>query len=284
MTTVVQTTYRPQIAFGLVGMPADGMPHGDASRVVETAAGIGFGLVVSQGVRDVGCIIGGTNVLGLTMRDTTLVRSPIDPLSSTLAPVDIIPQWANASIRSQGHLWVQAGGTVSAGDGLFYSTTTGALSGGATGLFFASGSVVFSSQPQAGQTVVLDGTTVTFVASGATGNQVNLGPTLGDTIVALAAMVNASADVNLTLLSTQAYPPSPGGAAQGSGANTLLVTSKAGGVAGNAYTLAAGTAPVTVSGATLAGGATAGTAINGAYWLSAAIAGQLAKVSLGIQR
>jgi hypothetical protein len=283
MSTVVQVTYRPQIPFGLVGMPADGLNAADDSKTVETAAGIGFGLVVTQGAREDGIVVGGAaNPIGLTMRDVTLVRSPIDPLSSALAPLDVYPQWSNAAIRQRGHIWVMSTATVNPGDPLYYNTATGAL--GAAGGQFAAGAVTFSGQPQAGQTVVLNGTTVTFVASGATGLQVNLGPTLGDTLTALANFVNGSADANLTLLTVRADPPSPGGAGQGSGANTLLVSSKAAGVAGNAYTLAAGTAPDTVSGATLAGGAAAGVAIPYAFWLSPAIAGQLARVSLAIQR
>jgi hypothetical protein len=282
MSTVVQSTYRPQIPYGLVGMPADGINASDDSKTVETVAGIGFGLVVSQGAREDGIVVGGAaNPIGLTMRDVTLARSPIDPLSSVLAPIDVYPQWSNAAIRSRGHIWVLATATVNPGDTLFYNAATGAL-GGAGGQT-AAGTVTFSGQPQDGQTVVLNGTTVTFKNVPAAG-QVLIGPTLGDTISNLANLVNGSADVNLINLTTQAYPPSPGGSGQGSGANTLLVAAKTPGVGGNAYTLAAGTAPDTVSGATLAGGAAVGVAIPSAYWLSPAIAGQLARVSLAIQR
>jgi hypothetical protein len=281
MTTVVQTTYRPQIPFGLVGLPADGINASDDSKTVETVTGIGFGLAVSQGAREDGIIVGGSTFIGLTMRDITLVRSPIDPLSSALAPLDVYPQWSNAAIRSRGHLWVMALGTVNPGDPLYYNTASGGL--GPAGGQQAIGSVVFAAQPQDGQTVVLNGTTVTFKNS-PTAGQVQLGPTLGDTLVNLANLVNGSADANLTLLTVRADPPSPGGSGQGSGANTLLVASKAFGTAGNAYTLAPGTAQDTVSGATLSGGAAAGTAIPSGFWLSPAIAGQLARVSLAIQR
>lgn len=286
MTTVVQTTYRPQIPFGLVGMPSDGLNHADDSKLVETVAGIGFGLAVGQGAREDGIVVGGsaTSFIGLTMRDITLVRSPIDPLSSVLAPIDVYPQYSNAAIRQRGHMWVMAAATVNPGDPLFFNGATGVLS--TTGGQSASGTVTFSTQPLDGQTVVLNGSTVIFKNTPGGALQTQIGPTLGDTILNLANYVNASADANLVLLGARADPPSPGGAGQGSGANTLIVTSRTNnGTAGNAYTLAVGTVPgVTVSGATLAGGAAAGIAVPSGYWLSPAIAGQLARVSLAIQR
>ncbi len=284
MTTVVQTTYRPQQRAGLVGMPADGTMASDDTRIVETSTGIGFGLAVSQGTGANGCVLGGGNFVGISMIDVSLVRSPIDPLSSVLANVDTYPQYSNCAIRSRGHIWVLAQANVNPGDALFYNPTNGGFCSAAGGEA-AYGSLVFSAQPVDGNTLVIDGTTVTFKASGATGAQSNIGATLGDTITNLAAVLNGSADVNLVLMSYRAEPPSPGGAGQGSGANTLLIASKALGVAGNAYTLNAGTTPgVTLSGATLSGGVASGTAVPSGYWLSAAIAGQLAKVSLAIQR
>jgi hypothetical protein len=270
---------------GLVGMASDGLNHADDTKVVETAAGIGFGLAVGQGTKEDGCIVGGpvAGFIGLTMRDITLVRSPIDPLSNTLAPIDVYPQYANAAIRQRGHMWVLATSTVNPGDPLYYNTTTGAL-GGQTGQS-AGGTVTFSVNPTNGQTLILNTTPITF-SDTPTAGQVKIGPTLGDTLVNLANIVNASADTNLTLLRVAADPASPGGAGQGSGANTLIVTAKTAGTAGNAYTLStAGTLPgITISGGQLTGGAAAGALVPYGYWLSPAIAGQIARVSVAIQR
>ncbi len=294
MTTVVQTSYRPQIRPGVPGMIAD-MTDAERQTYQSETNGLGFGLAVSNGTGPTGCVVGGTKFLGITCRDTTLTPGgiSIDPLftGAALGP-DLIPQYLNLSVLTRGRIWVIAGAKVSVGDPLWYNNTTGALTN-ATGGIGAQGSMTFTVNPVDGQNVVIDGTTVTFKASGASGNQVNIGPTLGDTIAALANLVNAGgaagADPNLTLLNAEAYPPSPGGSGQGSGANQLLLSSKALGTAGNAYTLANGATPVpglTLSGATFSGG-TGGTStqVPSGYWVtSSLVAGDVATVSLAIQR
>ena len=64
--------------------------------------------------------------------------------------------------------------------------------------------VEFMNNPVAGETLLINGTTITFVASGAVGNQCNIGLTIQDTVLNLEALVNASADPGLTVLN--AYP------------------------------------------------------------------------------
>lgn len=281
MSTVVQTTYRPQLAAAVAGMIADEASAEVGTRQVETAAGIGFGVAVSQGVNDKGCIVGGTAFIGITVRDVAQDRIPIDPLSSTEAAADVYPQYSNAAILSRGDIWVVASATVTAGAALYYgSDGTFGLSGGEQ----AYGSITFTEQPVAGQTVTIDGTTVTFEASGATGNQVNLGATLGDTIDNLVTMLNASADANLVTCKYAAYPDSPGGAGEGSGANTLQIAYKTAGTGGNAIAFSTNVTGATTSGSTLSGGEAAGTAVPGGYWKTSALAGNLAKVSLSQQR
>jgi hypothetical protein len=108
----------------------------------------------------------------------------------------------------------------------------------------ATGTLTFSAQPIASSTITLNGTVWTFVASGATGNQTNIGANLAATLTALATNLNASADANVTAATYSAS------------ATALTVTSKTWG-GGNGYTLAASTSPAsnaTRSGATLAGG------------------------------
>ena len=286
MTTVVQTTYKPQIAAAVAGMIAEMSGSEVDTRICETPAGIGFGLAVSQGVGDQGCVLGGSAFYGITLRDVTLDRLPIDPLApaGTLLPVDTYAQYQNMAVLTRGTVWVlSAGGVIAPGSALFYDTTLGKFTNSASGSA-AVGSVAFTTQPVDGQTISINGSTWTFKASGATGLQSNIGPTLGDTIANLANALNASADVNTVLLSYRAYPPSPGGAGQGSGANTLMMAVKLVGVAGNAYTLSTNVPGATASGATLSGGTAAATAVTGGFWKTSAIGGQLAKVSLGIQR
>lgn len=107
----------------------------------------------------------------------------------------------------------------------------------------SSGWINFAANPLASATVTLNGTTVTFVSSSPTGNQVLIGGTTAITMANLVNFANASADVNISKL-TLSLP---------NVVNTkVYVVSKLTGAPGDAYTLAASLA--TVSGATLTGG------------------------------
>lgn len=94
-------------------------------------------------------------------------------------------------------------------------------------------SIVFASNPTANQTITLNGTAVTFVASGATGAQVNIGTTLAATLANLVAMLRASSDTQITkfkfaLVGSTLYTLA---AAPGAGGNTLTLAATAGTVA-----------------------------------------------------
>ena len=94
-------------------------------------------------------------------------------------------------------------------------------------------------------TVTINGTALTFVASGATGAQVNIGATLAATMTALTVALNASVIVGVALATSTGTP------------TALTVLHDTLGATGNAFTLAASTTPVsngTVSAATLTGG------------------------------
>lgn len=103
----------------------------------------------------------------------------------------------------------------------------------------ATGNITFALNPVAGSTVTLNGTEITFVSSGATTNQVNIGATLAETISNLVFVLKTSLDPNLAKASYVATP------------TKLMITSRQYGVVGNKFTLAASVA--TVSGATLSG-------------------------------
>ena len=116
----------------------------------------------------------------------------------------------------------------------------------------ATGSIVFSAQPAANSTITLNGVTWTFKASGATGNETNIGANLNATLVQLRTDLNASVVAGLAV------------ATYAGTAGTLLVTHDTIGAAGNAYTLVAGAGSNgTVSGETLSGGATKHTFVSG---------------------
>ncbi len=90
----VQSTYTRYQSNAMNGMLADMVNFAADTRIIETAAGIGFGLAVSQGtLSDDGCIIGGTAFVGITMRDVTLPRS--EQLT-----LDTFARYDNAGIRA----------------------------------------------------------------------------------------------------------------------------------------------------------------------------------------
>lgn len=109
----------------------------------------------------------------------------------------------------------------------------------------ASGSVTFVSNPTATTTLTLNGTAITFVASGATGNQVLVGANLATTLSSLLALLQTSTDTQLVKFRS---------AVVGSQLNLTATTL---GTGGNALTLATTVTGATTSGATLTGGVAA---------------------------
>jgi hypothetical protein len=93
------------------------------TRQVETAAGIGFGIAVSQGTNPSGCVIGGSTPVGITRADPTLARADLAPATSP--GIDIYPQYDNAGVLTLGDIWVIAGGAVTVGSAVVFSATTG---------------------------------------------------------------------------------------------------------------------------------------------------------------
>lgn len=114
----------------------------------------------------------------------------------------------------------------------------------ATAAVAASGSIAFASQPAANSTIAVNGITWTFVTGTPTGNQIEIGGTLGVTLTNAAAALNGSASPQVAAATYAA-----------SGGTTLTVMHDTAGPAGNAFTLAASAGSHgTVSGATLKGG------------------------------
>jgi hypothetical protein len=81
------------------------------TRIIETAAGIGFGLAVSQGTNDDGCVIGGSAPVGVTRADPTLARADLAPATSP--GIDIYRQYDNAGVLTMGDIWVFAYASIS---------------------------------------------------------------------------------------------------------------------------------------------------------------------------
>lgn len=106
----------------------------------------------------------------------------------------------------------------------------------------ASGTITFSGNPTAADTVTVNGTAIEFVASGATGNEVNIGTSDTLTAVNLLTFLQTSQISNLTQCT---YSLS---------GLVLTVTAATPGTAGNSITLAKSSSVLAISGGDLAGG------------------------------
>lgn len=118
----------------------------------------------------------------------------------------------------------------------------------------ASGTILIATNPTTGDTIIVNGTTVTFrTAATGVGVEVVIGASANATATNLAAVLNASTDPGIAAaqytVNTATVTVTYGAAIYGSGGVK--------GVEGNSFTLNAGTAgaKVTLSGATLTGGA-----------------------------
>ena len=121
--------------------------------------------------------------------------------------------------------------------------------GDSTEAVAATGTITFSANPTATDTITINGTAFTYVASGATGAQINIGSDLAATLAETKAVLNASADTDVD---DATYDHN--------GSTVLTITHDTAGSAGNSFTLAASAA--TVSGSTLSGGADSGDALD----------------------
>lgn len=105
----------------------------------------------------------------------------------------------------------------------------------------ATGTVTFANAPAAGDTVTINGTVFTFVAANPVGTQLIPAANATAQATAFAAMVNTVTAAT--------------GVTAAAAAGVVTLTAAAAGVVGNAITLAEAGTDITVSGATLTGGA-----------------------------
>ena len=102
----------------------------------------------------------------------------------------------------------------------------------------AFGGATFSSNPSAGDTATINGVTYTFVASGATGNQVNIGYTHAATLQALLAVIATVSPATLTAISSA----------------SLTISYLVSGASGNLFPVSANSTDIAVTTPFLAGG------------------------------
>lgn len=108
----------------------------------------------------------------------------------------------------------------------------------------ATGTITIATQPTNGQTIIVNGKTITFKTAPTGPADVLIGANAAGTATNLAAVLNASVDPAIAVADYSAA------------ASVVTVTYGQRGVLGNSFTIATGTAgaSVTVSGATLSGG------------------------------
>jgi hypothetical protein len=112
---------------------------------------------------------------------------------------------------------------------------------------YATGNIVFGSNPNNGDTITLQGTSVTFVTSFTGGNQVMIGSSLANTLAALYSSLEGWSNSNFAGFTDFTYSTNA--------TNTLYLQSSLPGELGNTYLIAASAA--TASGSTLTGGSSA---------------------------
>lgn len=120
----------------------------------------------------------------------------------------------------------------------------------------ASGTLTFNNAGVAGDTLTVNGVVFTAVASGATGNQYDVGATAAITAANAQAALAASASA---LVAASYLSSSVAGA-------VVTITSAFIGLSGNQATLSAAQASITASGARLAGGAAATGSVSTALY------------------
>lgn len=107
----------------------------------------------------------------------------------------------------------------------------------------AQGTMTLTGLPNIGDTIVIDGTTFTFIAAGAVGDQINIGGTVEETIDNIIAVINAS----MTTVE----------ASEGSG-NTVIITAITPGTDGNSLEFIENVNNLTIDGSDTLGGTTFG--------------------------
>jgi hypothetical protein len=116
----IQTDYPSTMRKGLPGL-IQGSDYNSRTGIVETEAGIGFGLPVSQGASEKGVVLGGAlaDFAGITIRDVAIG-------AEAGAAGDKYPNTKNAGILTRGKIQVVAGANgIVAGDPVHYNATTG---------------------------------------------------------------------------------------------------------------------------------------------------------------
>lgn len=123
----------------------------------------------------------------------------------------------------------------------------------ATGGAVATGTITVATNPSTGDTIVVNGTTITFKTAASASGEVTIGATAAATAANLAAVLNDYAD---PAVASASYAVAGAVVTVSYGNSVIYGTTGMKGAEGNDFTLSSGTAgvKVTTSGATLSGG------------------------------
>jgi len=136
----IQTTYSETMDIARAGLVA-GSDYDVETGVVETEAGIAFGLAVAQGVSDKGIILGGTTTTfrGVSIRDVTLG-----------AETDLYAQRKNIGVLTRGKIWLVPSSAVVANAPVYFTAATGRFSSTSGGNVLVKGARWVTSAAQDG--------------------------------------------------------------------------------------------------------------------------------------
>lgn len=128
-STPIQTTYRKYASAAQVGMPGSTISW-DADTGIAQDSAIGFGLAVCKGDANDQAVVlgqpsGAGDFVGITMADNTLPN-----LAAT--QTDEYQEGENVGVLVRGDIWVAPANNVTAGDPVYFNSSTGAL--GTTGI------------------------------------------------------------------------------------------------------------------------------------------------------
>ena len=120
---MVQTTYNIYHKNAYNGQLKNPVNADILARVVETTDGVGFGIAVSRGTdKEQQIIVGGSEFLGITVRDESQINSSTN--------VANYPQESVASVMQVGYIYITCPSGCTAGQTVKYNDTTGVIDQG----------------------------------------------------------------------------------------------------------------------------------------------------------
>lgn len=124
---VAQTSYEINQPVAYAGLVFANAPSDIVSRLVETAAGIEFGVATSRGTdleRQI--VVGGTNFSGITVR-------ALDREGAANTAAIRYNETESAALMRFGYIWIVIPAGGNPGDAVFYDDTTGIIDVGTAG-------------------------------------------------------------------------------------------------------------------------------------------------------